>query len=157
MSETWSWLIKNISALLRALTLFSPFIFLDLISYSLLLLIGMWVAHIWTNMICIIFILFFLIIGKNIYITYQFYYYMLTPKEKNLIKKSLLLKKFLCLLCLFFVTDTLRIIWQHLELKIIRHMWEASLSDVGLNKSVRHEPKRTIFANWGPRRETLPH
>ena len=45
MSETWSWFIKNISALLRALTLFSPFIFLDLISYPLLL-IGMWVAHI---------------------------------------------------------------------------------------------------------------
>ena len=35
-------------------------------------------------------------------------------------------------------------------------MWEASLPDVRLNKSVRHEPKRTIPANWGPRRETLP-
>ena len=57
MSETWSWLIKNISALLRALTLFSPFIFLDLISYSLLL-IGMWVAHIWPDMIYIFFYLF---------------------------------------------------------------------------------------------------
>ena len=42
-------------------------------------------------------------------------------------------------------------------LKLIRHMWKASLPDVGLNKSVRHEPKRTIPANRGPRRETLPH
>ena len=41
-------------------------------------------------------------------------------------------------------------------LKLIRHMWKASLPDVGLNKSVRHEPKRTIPANWGPRQETLP-
>ena len=31
--------------------------------------------------------------------------------------------------------------------KLIRHMWEASLPNVGLNKSVRHEPKRTIPAN----------
>ena len=31
-------------------------------------------------------------------------------------------------------------------LKLIRHMWKASLPDVGLNKSVRHEPKRTMPA-----------
>ena len=43
-----------------------------------------------------------------------------------------------------------------LGLKLIRHMWEASLPDVGLNKSVRHEPKWTIPANWEPRRETIP-
>ena len=41
-------------------------------------------------------------------------------------------------------------------LKLIRHMWEASLPDMGLNKSMRHEPKWTIPANWGPRQETLP-
>ena len=35
-------------------------------------------------------------------------------------------------------------------------MWKASILDMGLNKSVRHEPKRTIPANWEPRRETLP-
>ena len=28
-----------------------------------------------------------------------------------------------------------------LELKLIRHMWEASLPDVGLSKSVKQKPK----------------
>ena len=35
-------------------------------------------------------------------------------------------------------------------------IWEASLPNVGLNKSMRHEPKQTIPANWRPRRESLP-
>ena len=43
-----------------------------------------------------------------------------------------------------------------LGLKLMRHMWEAPLPDVGLNKSGRHEPKRIIPANWGLRQETLP-
>ena len=93
MSETWSWLIKNISALLRALTLFSPFIFLDLISYSLLLLIGMWVAHIWTNMICIIFIFYFFNYRKK----YIYYISILLlyadPKREKLNKKKSIIKE----------------------------------------------------------------
>ena len=35
-------------------------------------------------------------------------------------------------------------------------IWEASLPNVGLNKSMRHEPKQTIPANWRPRWESLP-
>ena len=31
-------------------------------------------------------------------------------------------------------------VYHYYMLKLIRHMWEASLPDVGLNKSVRHEP-----------------
>ena len=42
--------------------------------------------------------------------------------------------------------------------RLIRHEWEVSLPDVGLNKSLRtkaqrHFPKRTI-PDWGPRRKS---
>ena len=53
-------------------------------------------------------------------------------------------------------TRVLIVVHMCLGLKLIRHMWEASLPDVRLNKSVRHEQKWTIPANWGPRRETFP-
>ena len=38
-------------------------------------------------------------------------------------------------------TRVLIVVHMCFGLKLISHMWEASLPDVGLNKSVRHEPK----------------
>ena len=63
----------------------------------------------------------------------------------------------LCRACLYHYYTCVVVVHMCLGLKLIRHMWEASFPDVGLNKSVKHELKQTIPANWGPRQETLPH